>query len=59
MEMRKRIIIEVILPPNMDIEHWHRGIVPVIHNNFTGVVYIATEDAKEPDVISGYRDRSR
>lgn len=57
--MRRRIIIEVDLPPNMDIEHWHRGIVPVIHNNFTGVVYIATEDAKEPDVISGYRNRSR
>jgi hypothetical protein len=54
---RRRIIIEVDLPPNTDIPQWHKGLVPLIQNTLDNVVYIATEDVKEPDVIAGYRNR--
>jgi hypothetical protein len=56
---RRRIILEIDLPVNVDIEQWHRGIVPLLHDTINGIVYIASEDVKEPDVISGYRNRSK
>ena len=56
---RRRIIIELDLAPNTDINHWHKGLVPLMHNTLDNVVYIATEDVKEPDVISGFRNPTK
>ena len=55
--IRKRITIEIDLPDNMDKEQWYRGLVPLLHETLNDIVYIAVEDCKEPDVISGYRNR--
>lgn len=56
---RRRIILEVDLPPNTDIDRWHDGLVPLIKEHLPYVVYIATEDVREPAVIAGPRYTQR